>query len=76
MAFRFRRFLSPILALAVTAGLTVWAFPDDLPPMRAAGVVLAWIGTGLLFSSLALALREPRLASWFGGIETMTFWHR
>ena len=76
MASRFRRFLSPILALAVTAGLTVWAFPDDLPPVRAVGVVLGWIGTGLLLSSLALALREPRLASWFGGIETMTFWHR
>ena len=76
MASRFRRFLSPVLALAVTTGLTVWAFPDDLPATRAAGVILGWIGTGLLLSSLALALREPQLAPWFGGIETMTFWHR
>ncbi len=53
-----------------------WAFPDDLPLMRAAGVVLGWIGCGLLLSSLALALREPRLASWLGGIESMVFWHR
>jgi predicted ferric reductase len=44
--------------------------------MRAAGIVFGWIGCGLLLSSLALALREPRLASWLGGIEAMVFWHR
>jgi predicted ferric reductase len=71
-----RRLRPALLALAVTAALTVWAFPDDLPPMRAAGVVLGWIGCGLLLSSLALALREPRLASWLGGIEAMVFWHQ
>ena len=44
--------------------------------MRASGVVLGWIGCGLLLSSLALALREPRLASWLGGIDAMYFWHQ
>ncbi len=76
MTSRLRRVVPPLFALFVTGGLTIWAFPDDLPPARATGVVLGWIGTGLLLSSLALALREPRLASWFGGIEAMTFWHR
>ena len=76
MPARLRRFLPALLALAVTGGLTTWAFPDDLPAMRAAGVVLGWIGCGLLLSSLALALREPRLASWLGGIEAMVFWHQ
>lgn len=71
-----RRFLPALLALAITSGLTVWAFPHDLPPMRALGVVLGWIGCGLLLSSLALALREPRLSSWLGGIAAMVFWHQ
>ncbi len=71
-----RRFLPPLVAVAVTGGLTTWAFPDGLPAMRAGGVVLGWIGCGLLLSSLAFALREPRLASWLGGIEAMYFWHQ
>ena len=76
MTSTWHQLLSPLLAIAVTGGLTAWAFPDDLSPLRASGVVLGWIGCGLLLSSLALALREPRLASWLGGIDAMYFWHR
>ena len=76
MTSALRRLPIPIFILVVTAGLTAWAFPDDLPRVRASGVVIGWIGCGLLLSSLALALREPRLASLVGGIEAMVFWHR
>jgi predicted ferric reductase len=40
-----------------------------------AGIVVGWIGCGLLLVSLLLMLREPRLAHWLGGLERMYRWH-
>jgi predicted ferric reductase len=70
------RWLSiPLLALAVPIGLSVWAFPDGLPPIRVAAIVVGWVGSGLLLVSLFLMLREARLAHWLGGLERMYRWH-
>jgi len=65
----------PLLAVAVPTGFVVWAFPEGLAPVRAAGIVVGWLGTGLLLVSLVLMLREPRLARWLGGLERMYRWH-
>jgi predicted ferric reductase len=40
-----------------------------------AGIVVGWVGCGLLLVSLLLMLREPRLANWLGGLERMYRWH-
>ena len=45
-------------------------------PMRTVGIVVGWVGCGLLLVSLLLMLREPRLAHWLGGLERMYHWHR
>ena len=39
------------------------------------GIVIGWVGCGLLLVSLLLMLREPRLARWLGGLERMYRWH-
>ncbi|KIZ40252.1 MULTISPECIES: ferric reductase-like transmembrane domain-containing protein [Rhodopseudomonas] len=65
----------PLLTVAVPIGFVVWAYPEGLAPMRAAGIIVGWLGTGLLLVSLALMLREPRLARWLGGLERMYRWH-
>ena len=70
------RWLSiPLLTLAVPLGFAWWAFPNELAPLRAAGIVAGWLGGGLLMVSLLLMLREPRLADWLGGLERMYRWH-
>ncbi|MCK7475140.1 MAG: ferric reductase-like transmembrane domain-containing protein [Rhodopseudomonas palustris] len=56
-------------------GFAWWAFPNELAPLRAAGIVAGWLGGGLLMVSLLLMLREPRLADWLGGLERMYRWH-
>ncbi|MGX7742256.1 ferric reductase-like transmembrane domain-containing protein [Rhodopseudomonas parapalustris] len=67
--------LIPLLSFAVPAGFAIWAFPEGLAPIRAAGIVTGWLGCGLLLVSLLLMLREPRLAAWLGGLERMYRWH-
>ncbi|MFT4279249.1 MAG: ferric reductase-like transmembrane domain-containing protein [Rhodopseudomonas sp.] len=67
--------LIPLLTVAVPIGFAAWAFPHDLAPVRAAGIVTGWLGCGLLLVSLLLMLREPRLAAWLGGLERMYRWH-
>ena len=70
-----RRVSVPLLTVAVPCGFVVWAFPAGLAPIRMAGIVMGWIGCGLLLVSLLLMLREPRLAHWLGGLERMYRWH-
>jgi predicted ferric reductase len=65
----------PLLVIAVTGALVAWAFPDDVSPARGTGIMLGWVGCGLLLSSLLLMLREPRLARTLGGLERMYLWH-
>ncbi|ABD87486.1 ferric reductase-like transmembrane domain-containing protein [Rhodopseudomonas palustris] len=65
----------PLLSVAVPFGFVLWAFPEDLAPARMIGIVVGWIGCGLLLVSLLLMLREPRLARWLGGLERMYRWH-
>jgi len=65
----------PLLSVAVPFGFALWAFPEDLAPVRMIGIVVGWIGCGLLLVSLLLMLREPRLARWLGGLERMYRWH-
>lgn len=65
----------PLLALLLATALVAWARPVDLPGWRAAAIVSAWAGTGLLVASLLLMVREPRLARLLGGLETMYRWH-
>ena len=70
------RYLSiPLLTAAVPAGFALWAFPEGLAPIRMVGIVIGWVGCGLLLVSLLLMLREPRLARWLGGLERMYRWH-
>ena len=70
------RYLSiPLLTVAVPAGFALWAFPEGLAPIRMVGIVIGWVGCGLLLVSLLLMLREPRLAHWLGGLERMYRWH-
>ena len=70
-----RQLSIPLLTLAVPLGFAWWAFPNELAPLRAAGIVAGWLGGGLLMVSLLLMLREPRLADWLGGLERMYRWH-
>src|SRR4051812_39376241 len=70
-----RRLAIPLLTLAVPLGFAVWAFPEGLPPVRTAGIVIGWFGCGLLLASLLLMVRETRLAAWLGGLERMYLWH-
>ena len=65
----------PLLTAAVPAGFALWAFPEGLAPIRMVGIVIGWVGCGLLLVSLLLMLREPRLARWLGGLERMYRWH-
>ena len=70
-----RHLVIPVLVIVITVTLVLWAFPQDLPPARTLGIVLAWTGVGLLLCSLLLMLRERRLAKWLGGLERMYQWH-
>jgi predicted ferric reductase len=70
-----RAALAPGLLLAALALPVAWAWPHDVAPWRAAGIVSAWIGCGALVASLALMVREPRWAAAFGGLEQLYRWH-
>lgn len=74
-ALRARVWRIPLLALAVVGLLVAWAWPQELPWLRAAGIVTGWAGSGLLLASLLLMLREPWLAARLGGLEHMYRWH-
>ena len=65
----------PLLTVTLTVGLAAWAWPEDLPPLRTAGIVVGWAACGLLLASLLLMVREARLASLLGGLERMYRWH-
>jgi predicted ferric reductase len=65
----------PILALSFVGGLVFWAYPEGGGLARQIGIILGWIGCGLLLASLFLVLREPPLASRLGGLEHMYWWH-
>lgn len=70
-----RPWASAAVGLGLPALAVAWAWPQGLPPLRAAAIVVAWAGTGLLVASLVLMLREPRLARALGGLEAMLRWH-
>jgi predicted ferric reductase len=65
----------PLLILAATAGPVFWAMPEGLALARSLGIVVGWVGCGLLLASLLLMLREARLARGLGGLERMYRWH-
>ncbi len=65
----------PLLTGALVLLPVLWAWPEELPFWRSAGIVLGWAGAGLLLASLLLMLREVRLARWLGGLERMYRWH-
>jgi hypothetical protein len=65
----------PILALSFVGGLVFWAYPEGGGLARQIGIILGWIGCGLLLASLFLVLREPPLASRLGGLKHMYWWH-
>jgi predicted ferric reductase len=65
----------PVLGIACAAALAVWAVPPGASDARKAGLIVGWLGCGMLIVSLFLVLREPRLAKWLGGLETMYEWH-
>ncbi len=71
--------LRPLSVPAAVLGLVVIPlaafFPAGFPSWRAASVLAAWTGYGLLLASLLLMLREVRISRWFGGVEHMTLWH-
>lgn len=70
-----RALTAPMVALAGMLLPVAWAFPAGLPFLRAAGIVVAWAGGGLLLASLLMMVREVRLAAALGGLERMTRWH-
>lgn len=65
----------PALILLCVASPVFWAFPEDLAFWRSLGIVLGWLGCGLLLACLILMLREVHLARWLGGLERMYRWH-
>ena len=65
----------PLIVLLGIGVPVFWAYPGDLPWFRAAGIMVGWVGCGLLLVCLFLMLREPRLASALGGLERMYRWH-
>lgn len=65
----------PLVTLVLVGVPVFWAFPDDLPVARSAGIVLGWVGCGLLLANLLLMLREVRLTEFFGSLERMYTWH-
>lgn len=76
MPMNFLRTLSIPLLTAILLGIPViWAFPAELPVWRSSGIVLGWVGCGLLLASLLLMLRETWLADRLGGLERMYAWH-
>ncbi len=51
------------------------AYPEGGGLARQIGIVVGWVGCGLLLASLFLMLREPPLASLLGGLAHMYRWH-
>ena len=70
-----RRLSIPLISAILVGAPVYWAFPDGLPFWRATGIVLGWVGWGLLLASLLLMIREAPLAHWLGGLERMYRWH-
>ncbi|MCP5156681.1 MAG: ferric reductase-like transmembrane domain-containing protein [Ectothiorhodospiraceae bacterium] len=56
-----------------TCALVTW--PETVAIGRRLSVACAWVGMGLLATSLLLMVREPRITGWLGGIEAMYRWH-
>jgi len=70
------RSLAIPLISTTLVGLTVfWAFPENLGFWRSVAIVAGWAGSGLLAASLLLMIREAKLATWLGGLESMYRWH-
>jgi predicted ferric reductase len=70
-----QRLAIPLLTTILVVGPVAWAMPRGLPLWRSLGIVLGWVGVGLLLASLLLMLREAKLAQALGGLERMYRWH-
>lgn len=70
-----RRLAAPANAALLTVAAVAWAFPQGLALFRALAIVVAWAGTALVVASLVLMVREPHVAAFFGGLDTMYLWH-
>ncbi len=70
-----RRLVAPAGALTLAIAGVGWAFPQGLPLWRSVAIISAWAGSGMLVASLLLMVREPRLARWLGGLDSMYRWH-
>jgi predicted ferric reductase len=66
---------APAFLVTLSLAGVWWGFPANVPLWRAAAIVTAWAGTGLLVGSLALMVREPRWAALMGGLDIMYQWH-
>ncbi len=66
----------PIVVIITTALLPALIAITSLPfNIFGVGLLLAWLGTGLISASLLLMVREPAWAGWFGGLQRMYQWH-
>lgn len=71
-----RRLALPSVVIVLLAIAPVLVeLPGTALTLRHAADWLGWLGAGLLSSSLLLAVREPWIAHWFGGMERMYRWH-
>lgn len=67
--------------LPIGLALTLAVLPAALAPSVGASAwtqlsaTLAWLGSGMIATSLLLMVREPGFAAWFGGLERMYHWH-
>ncbi len=67
--------LPPIVLLALALLPAGLAAPGALATLAGLSVLLGWLGSGLLATSLLLMIREPSVAARFGGLERMYRWH-
>lgn len=73
--FSIRSLIAPVVALGLALAGVWWAFPEGMPFWRSVSIVAAWAGSGLLVASLVFMVRDPHVASFLGGLDTMYRWH-
>lgn len=66
---------APLLVVILAGAALLAARPWPAEVWQAAASLSAWLGSALLVASLMLMIREPRLSSALGGLDTMYRWH-